>query len=193
MPQAYVPYTITGVGARGMLIRTLGAPLGMLDTIRREVASVDPDIALTNSGSIQDILKDYSYATPKFGLISISSFAAIGLLLVLVGVFSVMSYTVTLQTQEIGIRMALGAQQRDILRMVLKKSLALIVAGILCGLFASFALTRFLASQIWGVSPTDPLTFTAVLIVIIIVGFAASFFPARRATRVDPMIALRNE
>ena len=111
----------------------------------------------------------------------------------MIGVFSVMAYTVSLQTQEIGVRMAVGAQPREILAMVLRRGAALIAGGIGVGLFASFALTRFLASQIWGVSATDPWTFAAVSALVVAAGLAASYVPARRATRVDPLVALRYE
>ena len=109
----------------------------------------------------------------------------------MVGVFSVMAYTASLQTRAIGIRMALGAQQSSILKMILGKGARLIGAGIVIGLGVSYWLTRFLASQIWGVSVRDPWTFTGVLVLIVIVGFAACVLPARRAARVDPMTALR--
>lgn len=110
-------------------------------------------------------------------------------MLVVIGVFSVMAYTVSLQTHEIGIRMALGAQQSNVRQMVLRKGTRLMIAGIVTGLLASFALTRLLASQIWGVSATDPLTFT----VVVGVGLVACLMPARRATHVDPLVALRYE
>ena len=104
-----------------------------------------------------------------------------------------MDYTVSLRTQEFGVRIALGAQQENILKMVLVKGTRLLVVGILLGLFASYGLTRFIASQIWGVSATDPWTFTAVAALVVAVGLGACFLPARRATRVDPLIALRYE
>lgn len=104
-----------------------------------------------------------------------------------------MSYTVSLQTGEVGVRMALGAQQGEILRMVLRKGFALLVTGLIVGLFASFGLTRFLASQIWGVPATDPWTFGAVVTLVVGVGLASCYLPARRATRVDPLVALRYE
>jgi putative ABC transport system permease protein len=109
------------------------------------------------------------------------------------GIFSVMAYTVSLQTHEIGIRMALGALQSDVLRMVLKKGLALIATGTIAGLAAGLALTRLMSSQIWGVSPTDPWTFFAVAALILTVGLAACLFPARKATRVDPLVSLHYE
>ena len=104
-----------------------------------------------------------------------------------------MAYTVSLQTREIGVRMALGAQQREILRMVLGKGFVFLAAGICIGLLASFGLTRFLASQIWGVSATDPWTFGAVVGLVVMTGLAACLLPARRAARVDPLVALRYE
>jgi ABC-type antimicrobial peptide transport system permease subunit len=104
-----------------------------------------------------------------------------------------MAYAVSLQTQEIGVRMALGARQGDVLRMVLRRGAVLIAAGICIGLLAGFALTRFLASQIWGVSPTDPWTFAAVVALVTAAGLAACYLPARRATQVDPLVALRHE
>jgi putative ABC transport system permease protein len=116
-----------------------------------------------------------------------------GLLLVLIGVFSVMAYTVSLRTHEIGIRMALGAQPNDVLYMVLKKGLALILTGTIAGLAASLAMTRLMASQIWGVSATDPWTFSAVAAVLLAVGLAACLLPARKATQVDPLLSLHYE
>ncbi len=119
--------------------------------------------------------------------------AGLSLLLVVIGIFSVMAYTVSLRTHEIGIRVALGAQQTSILRLVLLNGFRLIAAGILIGLLASLALTRFLASQISGVTTTDPWTFVAVVTVVVLVGLAACLLPARRAAAVDPLVALRYE
>jgi len=124
---------------------------------------------------------------------ALGAFAGIGLVLVIVGVFSVMAYSVSLQTHEIGVRMALGAQPSDILRMVLSKGTWLIVIGLAIGLAASAGLTRFLSSEIWGISATDPLTFGTVAVLILAVGLAACAVPSRAATRVDPIVALRYE
>ncbi|MGC2090381.1 MAG: FtsX-like permease family protein, partial [Candidatus Acidiferrales bacterium] len=115
------------------------------------------------------------------------------LLLVIAGVFSVMAYTVSLQTHEIGIRMALGAQQAAILRMVLLRGLRLVAAGIVVGVAASLELPRFIASQIWGISATDPVTFVGVAMLLTIVAVGACWIPARRAMRIEPMEALRYE
>lgn len=154
---------------------------------------MDRNVALADTGSLESYLEKFSYAQPRFGVASLGVFAAIGLMLVVIGVFSVMAYTVSLQTHEIGIRIALGAQQSNVLQMVLRKGMRLMIAGIVTGLLASFALTRLLASQIWGVSATDPLTFTVVVVVIVGVGLVACLMPARRATHVDPLVALRYE
>jgi ABC-type antimicrobial peptide transport system permease subunit len=119
--------------------------------------------------------------------------ASIALLLVTAGVFSVMAYTVSLQTHEIGIRIALGAQQGNIMRMVLLRGLRLVAAGIVVGVAASLELTRFIASQIWGISATDAATFVSVAILLTIVALAACWIPARRAMKIEPMEALRYE
>ena len=194
MPQGFIPYSVTGTGKqREIMVKTAVAPLSILPSVRREVWSVDSNVALTDTGSIEGYLQQYGYAEPEFGLIALGAFAGTGLVLVIVGVFSVMAYSVSLQTHEIGVRMALGAQPGDILRMVLTKGLALIVTGIFVGLLASVGLTRFLASQIWGVSATDPWTFAAVSVVILVVGLGACALPSRSATQVDPMVALRHE
>ncbi len=137
--------------------------------------------------------RDILAMEPEFDLIATGTFAGIGLALVVIGVFSVMAYTVSLQTHEIGIRMALGGRQASILKMILTKGVQLIAAGMFIGLSTSYALTRFLASQIWGVSVTDPWTFAGVATLIALVGLTACYIPARRAARVDPMIALRYE
>jgi ABC-type antimicrobial peptide transport system permease subunit len=126
-------------------------------------------------------------------LVTLTAFSVIGLVLVVIGVFSVMGYTVALQTREIGIRMALGAQQRNVLRLVLLNGVRLVVTGIFVGLLASYALTRFLSSQIPGVSATDPTTFTAVVAIVVSAGLTACLLPARRAAQTDPLVALRYE
>jgi putative ABC transport system permease protein len=119
--------------------------------------------------------------------------AGIALLLVVIGIFSVIAYSVSLQTHEIGVRMALGAQRDNILHMILARGARLIGLGTVVGLIASFCLTRFLVSQIWGVSATDPWTFVAVVALVAVVGVAACLLPARRAAAVDPLVALRYE
>jgi putative ABC transport system permease protein len=194
LPQAFMPYTITGVGTgRTILVKTAVAPLSLLPEVRKQVWDVDSNVAISEAGTLESYLYRYGYAQPEFSLMALGAFAGIGLALVIIGVFSVMAYSVTLQTHEIGVRMALGAQPGDILRMVLSKGTRLIVAGLAIGLVASVGLTRFLSSEIWGISATDPLTFGVVAAVILVVGLAACALPARSATQVDPIIALRYE
>lgn len=193
MPEAFIPISISGAGSRGILIRTATDPLLILPRVRREIWTVDSNVPLAQTGSLENYLKQFSYAGPEFGLIAVGTSAGIGLALVLVGVFSVTAYTVSLQTHEIGVRMALGAQQTDILQMILLKGLRLIAAGVVVGLLASFGLTRLIANQIWGVSPIDTRTFCVVVAVILVSGLTACLLPARRAMRVDPMVALRYE
>ena len=192
-PEVYLPSTITGDASRVIMVRTTLNPDSILESVRRDVSAVDPDIALTDAGTIESLLKNTYYASPQFILVTLGAIAVIGLLLVVIGVFSVMAYTVSLQTHEIGIRMALGAQQNNILKMILAKGVRFVAAGIIIGLFASYALTRFIASQIWGVSVTDPWTYSAVIVLIVLAGLAACLLPARRAASVDPLIALRYE
>jgi putative ABC transport system permease protein len=154
---------------------------------------LDSNAADVRNGSIQDLLAEEAYTRPQFSLITIGAFAAIGLALVLVGIFSVTAYTVALRTHEIGIRVALGAQHGNVLTMVLWQGLRLISLGILIGVLTSLGLTRFLASQLSGISVTDPLTFCGVVIVFLAVGLIACLLPARRAARFDPLVALRYE
>src|SRR5262245_17083944 len=193
MPEMFLPYTITGAFERGILVRTSVPPLSLLNDVRREVWAVDRNVALTLTGSLEDFLKRYSYAEPRFSLVLMSVFSSVGLALVALGVFSVIAYTVARQTREIGIRMALGAGHRDVVWMVLRSGLQLVGLGVGVGLLASFAVTRVIANQLWGVSPRDPFTLVAVVAVVALAGLAACYFPARRATKVDPLIALRYE
>jgi putative ABC transport system permease protein len=192
-PEAYIPYSTVAAGHRSLLVKAAVAPLSLLPMIRREILAIDPNVALILVNTLASHLKQSSYAQPRFGVFTLGTFAGTGLLLVLIGVFSVMAYTVSLQRHEIGIRMALGAQPSDVSRMVLKKGLGLIAGGIVIGVLTSLGLTRFLASQIWGVPVTDPWTFGAVTIIILAVGLIASFLPARSAAQVDPLITLRAE
>jgi putative ABC transport system permease protein len=192
-PEMFIPYTITGMFERGILVRTAQDPMAMLNVVRNEIWSVDRNVALTLTGSLDDYLKKFTYAEPRFSLILLAVFAGVGLVLVGVGIYSVIAYTVSMQTQEIGLRMALGAGRGDVLGMVLKMGLRLVLIGVGTGLLGCFGVTRILASQLWGISPRDPATLAGVVLVIVIAGAAACYFPARRAMRVDPIVALRYE
>jgi putative ABC transport system permease protein len=192
-PEAFIPHTITSDADDLILVRTAVASDSILHEVRQAVSSIDPNVALTDTGSLESILHRDFIAAPEFGFILLGIFAVIGLILSAIGVFSVVSYTVSLQTHDIGIRMALGAHPDGVLRMVLLRGLRPILAGVLIGLGTSYVLTRLMASQIYGVSATDPWTFTGVAIILGIVGLAACFLPARRATKVDPLVTLRYE
>jgi putative ABC transport system permease protein len=154
---------------------------------------VDRNVAVTMTGTLKGYLTQFTFAGPRFALVVLGIFAGVGLVLVAIGVYSVMAYTVSRQTQEIGIRMALGARRGDVLGMVVRMGLTLVAIGVGVGLLASLAATRVIASQLSGISPRDPLALTAAVGVMVLAGVAASYFPARRATRVDPMVALRYE
>jgi len=192
-PGVFVPYTVTGDINGGILVRTNRDPLLMVNAVQREIWAVDRNVAINFTGTLEGSGKSYMYAEPRFSLILLGVFAGVGLVLVTIGVYSVIAYSVSQQTHEIGIRMALGARHEEVLRMVLWMGARLIAVGVIAGLLVSFAATRLIASQLWGVSPHDPMTLCAVVAVVVIAGFAACYFPARRATRVDPIVALRYE
>jgi len=191
-PEVFIPYSVQMFYWRTFMARTSVDAASVLRSMAKEVGSTDPGVAIGTSGTLEAPLHEF-YRGPQFELVTLTVFSVIGLVLVVIGIFSVMAYTVSLQTREIGVRMALGAQQTSILRLVFLNGFRLVTAGVLFGLLASFALTRFLAGQISGVSVTDPWTFAAVVAVVVSVGVAACLLPARRATRVDPILALRYE
>ncbi len=193
MPEAFIPYTVTGAHERGILVRTAGPPEALLNNVRREIWAVDRNVAITLAGSLTGYLRRFSYAEPRLSLVILGVFAAVGLVLVALGVYSVVAYTVSRQTHEIGIRMALGASRVDVLKMVLRMGLGLIGVGVVVGVATSLAATRVMASQLFGVTPHDPPTLALAVVVVAVAGFSACYFPARRATRVDPMVALRYE
>jgi predicted permease len=193
MPEVLVPYTVSGMAERGILVRTRNTPEALLNSVRREIWAVDSNVALTNTGTLNEFLKQFSYAAPRFSLTLLGIFASVGLILVAIGVYSVIAYTVSRQTHEIGIRIALGAGRADVLRMVVRMGLRLVAIGVAIGLAGSFGVSRLIASQIWGISPHDPVTIAGVIAVIALAGVSACYFPARKAMKVDPIIALRYE
>ncbi|HEY6385390.1 MAG TPA: FtsX-like permease family protein, partial [Candidatus Acidoferrum sp.] len=191
-PEVFIPYSVQGFSWRTFLVRTAVDPNSFLRSVGQEVRALDPGVLVIKSGTLEGSLREF-YRGPQFELVTMGAFASVGLLLVVIGIFSVMAYTVSLQIHEIGIRMALGAQQKNILWLVLLNGLRLVLAGILTGVFASYALTRFLVSQISGVSATDPATFAAVVAIVVSAGLTACLLPARRASQTDPLVALRYE
>jgi len=192
-PEVLIPYTLTGGFERGILVRTAGDPAGLLNSVRKEIWAVDRGVALTNIGTLNEFLRQFTYAEPRFSLILLSVFASLGLILVAIGVYSVIAYTVSQQVHEIGIRVALGAQRTDVLRLILRVTLRLVVIGVVLGLLGSLGVVKVLASQVWGVSPRDPVTLATVVAAMSVAALAASYFPARRAMNVNPIVALRGE
>lgn len=191
-PEVFIPYSVQAFSWRTFMARTsLDANL-FLKVVSEKLSQIDPSVRTQASGTVERELQDY-YRGPKFELVTLSAFGAAGLLLVIIGVASVMAYSVSLRTHEIGVRMAIGAQQSSIVRLVLFGGLRLVAVGTVLGLAASFTLSRFFASQISGVPINDPSTFSAVVGAVVIAGIGACVFPARRAASVDPLVALRNQ
>lgn len=192
-PQSFLPYTTSGLGNRVILASTSMNPASIMPDVNSAIWAVDRHVAMGTSGSIEHWLDRTDFSTPHFGTIFLGIFAAVGLALVAIGVFSVMLYTVSLQVHELGIRMALGAQPRHIFRLVLVKGLRLIALGMVAGLLTSAVATRFLSSLVWGISVTDSWTFITAAVIISAAGLAACFVPAKKATRLDPLNAMRSE
>lgn len=193
LPEAWIPYTVTGSGMRGLLIRTAGDPQAMARTLGREVWEIDSSVAIVEPQTLDSFLNIFSYAQPRLGFLLVTVFACIGLLLVTIGVYSVIAYSTSRRTHEIGLRMALGAAARDVMSMIVGQGLRLLGMGIAIGLLVSAALARVIVAQLWGVSPYEPLTFVSVAGLLLFIGLAACWVPARRATRIDPTTALRYE
>jgi len=161
-------------------------------TIRNEIRQLDPTVPMRNLYPMEQLVSR-SVASQRFNLILLGLFAALGLLLTTVGIYGVMAYSVSQRTREIGLMIALGAQPRNVLKLVLKQGMTLALIGVVIGVAASFALTRVIKSLLFNVSATDALTFVAVSLTLTLVALLACWIPARRATKVDPIIALRYE
>jgi predicted permease len=192
-PEAFFPYTFTGFGDRSLIVRTANDPGFFADTIRRVLNEVDSGPILSHPSTLDVYLHEHDYLRPRFRLISFGTCAAIGLTLALIGLFGVMSYSVALQTQEFGVRMALGAQRGNILGLVVRKGLLLVGSGIFLGVLVAALSVKFLQSQLWGVSAFDPGGFILAPMALLAAGALACYIPARSATRVDPLVALRYE
>jgi putative ABC transport system permease protein len=175
-------------------MRTTSDPQRVVNMVRQEIRAIDRLVAVVGPlGILEDLLQQRFYAQPRFTLIVLLMFAGTGLALVALGVYGVMAYTVSQQTREIAIRMAVGGEPRHVRRMVLRTGMHLLGAGIGVGLAASAATNRLLVSQLWNISPYDPVTLIGAVAIIVVIGAVACSVPARRAMRVEPIVALRHE
>jgi putative ABC transport system permease protein len=175
-----------------LTVRTKSDPHGAISAVTDAIHQVGPDIPVTDVLSMDDVIAQ-SMSPQRFNMLLLAAFAGLALLLAAVGIYGVLSYSVRRRVREIGIRMALGASQSDILRLVVGDGMKPILIGVAIGLAAAVALSRFVASLVFGVPPTDPLTFTVVALLLVAVGIVANTLPAYRATRVEPVRALREE
>jgi putative ABC transport system permease protein len=192
-PQMYLSYVQAGFFApNDLVVSTDLEPLSLATAVRRAVWEVDKDQPVSRIRTMEEIVSE-SVARQRFSMLLLGIFAALALVLAAVGIYGVMSYSVAQRTREFGIRMALGAQRGDVLKLAVGQGLKLVLVGIVIGLGAAFVLTRVMSSLLFNVSPTDPVTFVIISLILIGVAGVASFIPARRATKIDPMDALRYE
>jgi putative ABC transport system permease protein len=192
LPQMYASYLQNPTRSMTLVISTALAAQTLTTAIERQVNALDKDLPIYDVKSMEQRLSN-SVAQPRFRTLLLAIFAVLALVLSAVGIYGVMSYSTQQRTHEIGIRIALGAQTGDVLKLVVRQGMVLTLIGVVIGLALSFALTRFLSSLLFGVSATDPGTFVAVSVLLATVALVACYMPARRAAKVDPIVALRYE
>lgn len=195
MPEVYIPFSSSGyLGLSAVLLATANVPISsLIKPLETQIHSLDRDQPLMDIRTLRELLDRGGYAEPRFSVFLFGVFAGLGLLLAVLGIYAVINYSVLRQTQEIGVRMALGAHRFSILTMIIRGGAKLLGIGTAVGLGGSLALTHLLRSMIWGVSPFDPLSFIVVIAAILIIGLLACVRPALRASHIDPMKALRYE
>ncbi len=191
-PESYVPYDQNPIGGMNIVVRADGDPTALLPAVRAQVLALDPELPIYKAQRMEEYVAA-SVAQRRFTGLLCSIFAGAGLLLAIVGLFGVMSYSVAQRTHEIGVRVAVGAAKADILQLILKEGMGITIVGVGIGLVGTLAVSSILKSQLFGVSATDPLTLVGVVFTLALVALPACYVPARRATRVDPMVALRYE
>ena len=191
-PEAYWPYPELEYPSMTVLVRTAEPPLSLVSAVRGALSQLDKDLPIAKISTMNDLVAD-SFSRSRFTMLLLSIFAALALVLACIGIYGVMAFAVTQRTNEFGIRMALGAQQCDVLRLIMGQGVRLAAAGVVLGIVAGLALTRLMTSLLFGIKPGDPLTFAGVAVLLAVVALAACYFPARRAMKVDPIVALRYE
>jgi putative ABC transport system permease protein len=191
-PQIYMPLRQWPVSAMTVVMKTAVPPTSLADAVHAEVAAVDPNLPLSNVTTLDAILSK-SISQERFYMTLLAIFAGVALVLAAIGIFGVLSYAVSQRTREIGIRMALGAQGRSVITLIIRQAMLLVVSGVLAGTVFALALSRTMTKMLFSITPTDPATFASVGGLLIAVALFASYLPARRATRVDPIVALRSE
>jgi putative ABC transport system permease protein len=192
LPEVYVPFPQWPVDYVSVVMRTAGTPASVVTGARNALREIDPDLPMYDVRTLEAVISE-SVARPRFYMLLLTSFAAVALVLSAVGIYGVIAYLVTMRTRELGIRIALGASNADVLRLVLREGVVVSALGLLVGTVGALALSRLLASLLFEVAPTDPLTFVIVAATLASVALAASFIPARRASRLDPLVAIRAE
>lgn len=190
-PEYYLPFAQFSVFST-IVLRTRGKPLTMIPAVRTVIASMDRNVPVYDVSTMENYLSS-SIARSRFSTLLLGLFGALALLLAVVGIYGVVSYSVSQRTHEIGIRMAIGAGRADVLQLIIGKGMLLAVVGVGLGIIGALALTRSISSLLYSVKPADPVTFAAVSLILIAVAFVACYIPARRAAKVDPMVALRHE
>jgi putative ABC transport system permease protein len=175
-----------------LIVRAAGDPSSVIGAVRNEVQNLEKNLPVSDPVPMSVWIGNSLYAA-RMGAILLGIFAGLALVLASIGLYGVMSFSVSQRTRELGIRMALGARGRDVFRIVLQQGFALVVCGVVLGLIVSLAVSRLLASFLYGIKPTDGLTFAVIPIVLTIVALIACYIPARRATKVDPLVALKYE
>src|SRR5205085_90523 len=189
-PEFFRPYSQAAWPWMTIVVRTAGAPLAFVSPVKKALAEIEPDRPVSNIRTMEEVVRD-SVGPRRFPMLLLLAFSVLALTLAAVGIAGVVSFSVTQRTREIGIRLALGARTGDVLRLELRRSMGAALAGVGLGLLGSFAMTRFLTNLLFEVKPMDPVVLTAVALLLTGVALLASYVPARRATKADPMGAPR--